>query len=98
MKLSLVIETEEETTTVPIEPNARVIIDGVYYVLSTGIAMRNPTGHKPYRDKNWLNAMYIDEELTLKEIADGCGVSPMTINQWLFKHKIPSRPRGRRKE
>lgn len=51
---------------------------------------------KAYKDKDWLVKAYVTEGLTLQEIADACECSAMTINQWLRKHGIPSRPRGRR--
>lgn len=51
---------------------------------------------KAYKNKAWLVNAYINEGRTLQEIADACDCSPMTINQWLRKHCIPSRPRGRR--
>lgn len=51
---------------------------------------------KPYRSRDWLADAYHTKEMTLAEIGRLCGVSPMTINQWLVKHNIPSRSRGRR--
>lgn len=64
-----------------------------YLVTVTEIGSAPP---KAYKDKDWLTNAYVKESLTLQKIGDMCGVSPMTINQWLRKHDIPSRPRGRR--
>jgi hypothetical protein len=45
-----------------------------------------------YRDKEWLKKKYQDEILTMKEIADLCGViSPETIRKWLQRYKIHRR-------
>lgn len=38
-----------------------------------------------YRDKAWLREKYIDDDLTQQEIADECGVSKQTINNWTTK-------------
>ena len=53
-------------------------------------------GAQLHRDPDWLREKYIDEDKTLQEVADMCGVSPMTIRDWLQRHKIPVRPRGTR--
>ena len=34
----------------------------------------------------------------MADIADQFGVSPMTINKWLNKHNIDTRPRGSKKK
>tara|TARA_R100001443_G_scaffold49985_2_gene62280 strand:+ start:1788 stop:2072 length:285 start_codon:yes stop_codon:yes gene_type:complete len=94
MKYSLVIEDEDSTRTIPIDPNERLVVDNVWYSLELGQAKTD----RPYRSEEWLTAVYHGEGKTLKEIGDMCGVSPMTINQWLVKHGITSRPRGRRRE
>lgn len=51
-----------------------------------------------YQDCNWLTQEYIEKERTMADIADEFGVSPMTINKWLNKHNIETRPRGGRKK
>jgi len=43
-----------------------------------------------------MKAKYIDEELSMQEIADICGVSAMTIRDWLLRHNIETRGRGQR--
>ncbi len=52
---------------------------------------------KAYRDAEWLNEEYTVKGRTMKSIADQFGVTPMSIHQWLGKHNIPTRSRGRRK-
>jgi hypothetical protein len=51
---------------------------------------------KPYRDKVWLKKEYEMRGRTLSEIAQETGVSAMTISQWVNRHNIESRDRGRR--
>ena len=48
-----------------------------------------------YKNKLWLHSRYMDESLSMAEIANMCGVSPTTINTWLNKHEITTRGRGR---
>ncbi len=51
-----------------------------------------------YQDCNWLTTEYQEKERTMADIAEQFGVSPMTINKWLNKHNIETRPRGVRKK
>ena len=56
-------------------------------------------GEKPngsYKNADWLRKTYHDECHTMQEIADMFNVTPMTINDWLKKHGIETRGRGRR--
>ena len=56
-------------------------------------------GEKPdgsYKNADWLRKTYHDEGHTMQEIADMFNVTPMTINDWLKKHGIETRGRGRR--
>jgi len=45
---------------------------------------------------DWMKGKYTDEELSMQEIADICGVSAMTIRDWLLRHNIETRGRGQR--
>ena len=56
---------------------------------------KKPTG--TYRNAAWLKKEYVKNGQTMQEIADLFGVTPMTINLWVRKHGIESRPRGQRK-
>lgn len=47
-----------------------------------------------YRDRDWLYEEYITKNRTMTEIGNECSVTPMTIQNWLDKHQIPTRPRG----
>ena len=38
-----------------------------------------------YRDEDWLRTKYLEEDLTQQEIADICGVTKQTINNWTTK-------------
>jgi hypothetical protein len=49
-----------------------------------------------YHRKDWLEEEYIAKNRTMAEIANQFGITPMSIHQWLGKHGIPTRPRGRR--
>lgn len=44
-----------------------------------------------YKNKDWLRKKYWDEELTVDEIGEECGVSGQTINYWRDKHGIDAR-------
>lgn len=92
MSIKAIIETDDDKF--PVHLGERVVVDGKWYKLDSGDCAIRP---KSYRDRVWLVEEYHTKGKTLKEIADACGVSPMTINQWLVRHNIPSRPRGRRK-
>ena len=50
---------------------------------------------RSYRDKENLNELYTNQGKTMIEIGMQYGVSAMTINNWLRKHDIPTRRRGR---
>ena len=54
----------------------------------------HPPPNDRYRDKEWLREEYRGK--TMSEIADQCGVSAMTIYQWLKRHNIATRKRGKR--
>ena len=48
-----------------------------------------------YRDPDWLEARYWDDECTQQEIADECGVHVRTIREWMDRHDIETRkPKG----
>lgn len=47
-----------------------------------------------YQDKEWLHKQYVENQQTLSDIADICGVSSMTISRWLSKHGIETRDGG----
>jgi len=51
-------------------------------------------GKPKYRDEEWLREKYWDEELSTNEIADLCGVTNVTISNWMSKHGIEKRPRN----
>ena len=46
---------------------------------------------KPYKSKAWLEEEYIQRRKTVREIAEECGTSPMTISRWLLRHGIEVR-------
>ena len=48
-----------------------------------------------YKDATWLKNAYLTKKQTMSSIAKSCGVSPMTSQNWLDRHQIPTRPRGR---
>ena len=55
-------------------------------------------GNKLYKNKDWLKNKYHDENLNMSEIGNICGVSAMTIRDWLNKHDLSVRPRGYNKK
>lgn len=50
-----------------------------------------------YHNKNWLEEEYVVKNRTMADIAEQFGITPMSIHQWLGKHGIETRSRGRRK-
>jgi len=57
-----------------------------------------PNNATNYRNETWLRNAYLTKNLTMSSIAAACGVSPMTIQNWLDRYGIPTRPRGRKQE
>lgn len=49
-----------------------------------------------YKDREWLVEAYSVQGRTMAEIASSCGVSAMTIHNWLHRFGIETRPRGRK--
>jgi hypothetical protein len=43
---------------------------------------------KKYKDKEWLRDKYVEENLSLKEIAEICDVSHKTISNWKIRYDI----------
>ena len=69
--------------------------DGVRYIANIKVRVElDPY----YKDCMWLKNEYIDKQRSMADIADQFGVSPMTINKWLNKHNIDTRPRGSKKK
>lgn len=52
---------------------------------------------KRYDDADLLRRLYLDEGMTIAEIARDLGATSVTIQKYLKKHEIPSRGRGPRK-
>jgi transposase-like protein len=52
---------------------------------------------KRYDDAELLRRLYLDEGMTIAEIARDLGATSVTIQKYLKKHEIPSRGRGPRK-
>lgn len=50
-----------------------------------------------YHRKEWLEEEYVTKNRTMADIAEQFGITPMSIHQWLGKHGIETRGRGRRK-
>lgn len=49
------------------------------------------TSDASYKDKETLERLYWDKELTLKEIGDKFGVTPSCISYWMQKYGLPRR-------
>jgi predicted transcriptional regulator len=49
---------------------------------------------RKYRDSDWLEAQYLDNERSQQDIADECGVSQSVISEWIDKHNIDKRTRS----
>lgn len=48
-------------------------------------------GSKKYHNAEWLREKYHGEGLTMREIADECGVTNTTIGEWMDRHGIDKR-------
>ena len=48
-------------------------------------------GSKKYHDAEWLREKYHVERMTMREIADECGVTNTTISDWMDRHDIEKR-------
>lgn len=66
--------------------------DERYTVLCTLVDNSKP---RHYRDAVWLREAYVEERRSMQNIASEFGITPAAINQWLNKHDIPTRSRGR---
>ena len=51
---------------------------------------------KSYKNRDWLDKKYNSELLTLQQIADICGCTPMTIRDWMIRHDLELRKPGHR--
>jgi len=78
-------------------PNSQVEhefeIDGRTVIAS--IKITEVPKEKLYRDSSWLRNEYLVKGRTIASIANQFSITPMSIHQWLRKHGIETRPRGR---
>jgi len=47
-----------------------------------------------YKDADWLREQYVDEYKSTYDMADECGVAPVTIRKYMDRHSIERRSRG----
>jgi transposase-like protein len=47
-----------------------------------------------YRNENWLREQYLEERLSMSDIAERCGVVKSTIRDWMDKFDIERRDSG----
>ena len=66
-------------------------------MVSVNIKPKN-AGTTTYRNETWLRHEYENNGNSMARIAQDCGVSPMTIQNWLNTHSIETRSRGRKKK
>lgn len=53
---------------------------------------------RKYRDKEWLRKKYVDEDLSLSDIGDICGVTDDTVNRWTKKYDLSPDQKHRNKD
>lgn len=46
-----------------------------------------------YKDSNWLKEQYWGNDLTMDNMGELCGVSRVTIKNWMVRYNIPIRPK-----
>tara|TARA_Y100001963_G_C6711096_1_gene414284 strand:+ start:604 stop:933 length:330 start_codon:yes stop_codon:yes gene_type:complete len=64
-------------------------------LISADVIVRIKPPTPAYRKKAYLVEEYIEKKRSCQDIGDENGVSAMSIHNWLRKHDIPTRPRGR---
>ena len=47
--------------------------------------------NKPYTHKEWLMTQYVENERSMADIGEECGVSAATILKWLRRHELKTR-------
>lgn len=50
--------------------------------------LKEPSGNKPYHNRNKIKRLYVDQGLTSEEIADQFGCSHLTIERWVTRHDL----------
>lgn len=89
--------SEEELSTHEIADDAGVCNTTILRWLDQfQIPTRSVTGEmecctEPYTQKSRLQELYIEQELSMSDVAEQLGVTPGTIERWLDKHNIDSR-------
>ena len=63
--------------------------------IGVGIMSRDESNFKPFHSRQWLMRKYLEEELSMRQIACICDVKFGTIHYWMIKFGIPRRPRGK---
>lgn len=68
-----------------------------YWLEKFGIEVDRGVGYRPdepekYRDADWLQQKYHDEEMSTSEIAELCDTTKETIRRWMGRHDIDLRP------
>lgn len=56
--------------------------------------MGNSSKNPQYRNRDWLVEKYHGDRMGFKKLADHAGVAVATIQYWMDKHDIDSRPQG----
>ena len=70
-----------------------------FEVMLVTVSIRPKNGDSnTYRNESWLRHEYESNGNSMAKIAQECGVSPMTIQNWLNTHSIETRSRGRKKK
>lgn len=67
------------------------------WLLDAGVTLRPPGGRVDESSVRETIRLYVDEDLTIDEVARRQGLHPWTVRQRLVDNRIPRRPRGRRR-
>ncbi len=59
--------------------------------------LRHQQNHRPWKDRERLSALYRDQNMTTREVAEELGCAKTTVEYWLRHHDIPIRDQGETK-
>lgn len=65
-----------------------------YWMREFGLDTEKVTKPKPWRDEEVLRRLYIEQQLTMAEVADTLKCSRQAVEEWIHRHGIETRSRN----